>query len=294
MIEIINNNEKCDDLDLGGLKEECFDFSNFYELRNIISSESRSKVILHLYLYRNDLNNVETLKNKIKKSAPYILNSVRELEIMGLIKRANKIFYLTSKGNIITAIFIKLIENTYIFKKNDFWTVHNLKQIPFELLNHIYFLKDGKYIQSTNKDLKKPVREYLKLIKSSDDLNIIMPIFSKIHLDDIFKFTIKNNGSLKIISNEEIFNLIFDDYQNEIKTLLNKNKIEFWNINLDLEIFLTSSHNFSSLNLFFKDGHYDDSSLLLDKSIKGIEWGLKLFNHYKNKGTKLQLNKILE
>ncbi|MDR3222932.1 MAG: DUF1724 domain-containing protein [Methanobrevibacter sp.] len=292
MAEIMNSNEKCNDLNLDGLKEEPFDFSNFQELRTVISSESRSKILLQLYLNKSDLNNVETLKNKIKKPSPYILNSVRQLEIMGLIKRANKTFYLTSKGSIMAIIFLKLIENVYIFKKHNFWTTHNLKQIPSEFLNHVYFLKDGMYYHSTNNDLIKPLNEYLKLIRSSEDLNIIMPIFSKPHLDGIFKSTIKNKSTLKIIANEEIFNLIFKNYKKEIKILIKRDKIRFWKINLDLEIFLTNSSKFSSLNLFFKDGHYDDSNLLLDKSIKGIQWGLKLFNHYKNKGILIYLDRI--
>ncbi|MDR2829843.1 MAG: DUF1724 domain-containing protein [Methanobrevibacter sp.] len=294
MAQIMNNTQKCDDLDLGNLKEETFDFSNFQELRNIISSESRSKILLSLYLHRYDLNNVESLKNEVKKPSPYILNSVKQLEILGLIKRANKIFYLTSKGTIITIIFLKLIENIYIFKKNDFWTVHNLKQIPHEFLNHIYFLKDGKYVCSIANDLTIPIREYLKLIKSSKDLNIVIPIFSKTHLDEIFKSTIESKGNLKMVASKEIFNLIFNSYQEKIDFLIKKNKIELWMVNnFDLEIFLTNSSDFSLLSLFFRDGHYDNANLLLDKSTKGIEWGLKLFNYYKDKGTIIQLDKVL-
>ncbi|MDR2623111.1 MAG: DUF1724 domain-containing protein [Methanobrevibacter sp.] len=290
----VKTNEKCNDLDLDGLKEYSFDFSNFKELRDVISSESRSKILLCLYLYRNDLNNVETLKDKVRKPAPYILNSVKQLEIMGLIERSNKTFYLTSKGTIIAIIFLKLIENIYVFKRHDFWTVHNLKQIPYEFLNHVYFLKDGMYVHSMVSDLTKPVREYLRLIKSSNDLNVIMPIFSKVHLDEIFKFTIKNRGDLKMVVNEEIFDLIFNSYHEELDLLLRRNKLGFWRVDFDLRIFLTNSSKFSLLSLFFKDGHYDDSNLLLDRSTKGVEWGLKLFNHYKDKGVVIQLDKMLK
>ena len=34
-----------------------------------------------------------------------------------------------------------------------------------------------------------------------------------------------------------------------------------------------------SLTLFFKDGHYDDSQILIDKSQEGMKWGNLLYYH---------------
>ena len=50
-----------------------------------------------------------------------------------------------------------------------------------------------------------------------------------------------------------------------------------------LKLFLTSSENFMSLTLFFKDGHYDDSQILIGKTTDSIKWAEKLHSTYKNK-----------
>ena len=52
---------------------------------------------------------------------------------------------------------------------------------------------------------------------------------------------------------------------------------------MPINIFLTCSDEFISLTLFFKDGHYDDSQLLIDRSEEGATWGESLFEYYMGK-----------
>jgi predicted transcriptional regulator len=285
MHELIHKHKSFNNLKSNNLTENPFDFCNFREMRFIISSKPRSAVLL--YLCENGPTNIDILRDIIKKPSPFILNAIRDLETSDFIKRIYKTFYLTSKGKILGLTFFKLIENMYVLKKNDFWTCHNLKQIPYHSLKQLYFLKDGEYISSTNNDLTKATEKCLDLIKHSNELKIIMPIFSEIHLDAIFESMVKHEGKLEIITNKKIYNLIFNNYSKEIQILNEKNRISFWNIDFDLKIFLINSNKFSLLNLFFKDGDYDDSIYHLDDSCDGIEWGLNLFNCYKDTGTKI-------
>ena len=36
-----------------------------------------------------------------------------------------------------------------------------------------------------------------------------------------------------------------------------------------------------TLTLFFKDNHYDDSQMIIDKHKSGIKWSEELFGYYK-------------
>jgi predicted transcriptional regulator len=285
MNEKLYKNKLCDNSNFNNLTENLFDFSSFNEMKYIISSRSRSAVLL--YLCENGPTKIEILRNIIKKPTPFILKAIKDLETSEFIKRMYKTLYLTSKGKILGLTFFRLIENMYILEKDDFWTSHNLKQIPNHSLKQLYFLKDGEFISSTNDNLTKAVEKSLDLIKYSDELKIIIPVFSKIHLDAIFKFMVKNDGKLEIITNKKIFNLIYNSYSKEILSLNKKDRINFYNIDFDLKIFLINSNKFSILNLFFKNGDYDDSIYHLDKSSEGIKWGLNLFRYYKNKGIKI-------
>ena len=38
-----------------------------------------------------------------------------------------------------------------------------------------------------------------------------------------------------------------------------------------------------SLTLFFKDGHYDDSQILIGESENAKKWGIGIFKYYESK-----------
>lgn len=48
-----------------------------------------------------------------------------------------------------------------------------------------------------------------------------------------------------------------------------------------LKTFFNIGDEFMSLTLFFKDGHYDDSQILIDKTHEGLKWGALLYNQTK-------------
>jgi predicted transcriptional regulator len=48
----------------------------------------------------------------------------------------------------------------------------------------------------------------------------------------------------------------------------------------NLKLFLTCSDNFMSLSLFFKDGLYDDSQILIGKDKNAMKWALNLFKFF--------------
>ena len=62
--------------------------------------------------------------------------------------------------------------------------------------------------------------------------------------------------------------------------LLENEKVIFKVINFNLKIFLTYSEEFMSLTLFFKDGHYDDSQILIGKDENAIKWAKSLLKYY--------------
>ena len=74
---------------------------------------------------------------------------------------------------------------------------------------------------------------------------------------------------------EEILNSI---EENELlkKELISSNKVKIKCVERELKVFLTYSEEFMSLTLFFKDGHYDDSQLLIAKDKNAVKWAKTL------------------
>ena len=87
---------------------------------------------------------------------------------------------------------------------------------------------------------------------------------------------------LELIISEEILNSIKLNSSFK-KSLLENKKVKILCINQNLKLFLTCSHKFMSLTLFFKDGHYDDSQILIGESENAKKWGIGIFKYYESK-----------
>lgn len=251
----------------------------FKEMRYILTSTMRTKLIISLF---DKTKNIQELRNELDKPSATILHGLKELENLSYVKKLNKYYSLTSNGHILAVNLIKLIENWYSIKINKlFWDSHDLTGIPEKEIQNIYKLKNAECITSTTTDLSKALTSYIELISEADNLNIILPVFSEIHVDKIIDL-IENNSlkDVEIITTDDIINSIEDNskYKN---SFLNNKSVNIYVLENKLNIFLSMSNDFLSLTLFFNDGHYDDSQILIDRTKEGLDWGSELFNYYK-------------
>ena len=65
------------------------------------------------------------------------------------------------------------------------------------------------------------------------------------------------------------------------KSLLANNKVTVVETEYNPTLFLTFSDDFMTLTLFFKDEHYDDSQIIIDKSENALRWANELFEWYR-------------
>jgi predicted transcriptional regulator len=68
------------------------------------------------------------------------------------------------------------------------------------------------------------------------------------------------------------------------KLLLENKKVEIIETNEDPKLFLTYSEDFMTLTLFFEDGHYDDSQIIIGENKNAIKWAEELFSYYNKDG----------
>lgn len=250
----------------------------FRNVKYILTSSMRTKLLLAIY---EGSKNLEELRIELKKPSATILHGLKELENINLIKKSQKYYELTSNGYLLTTNMVKLIENWYAINKNKkFWNNHDLTDIPEEMLKNIYLLKEAEYENSTTSDLSNAFTKYIKLISESTELQIILPIYSENHFKHIIKLlNEKKFKKLELIVSKKIFKSI--KRNTELNNALLKNKkVKIKCVNYDLKLFLTCSNNFMSLTLFFKDGLYDDSQILIGKDKNAMKWALNLFRFF--------------
>ena len=277
----------------------------FKDIKYILTSSMRAKLLLALYEIPK---NLDELRNELKKPSATILHGLKELETINLVRKAQKYYELTSNGYLLTTNMIKLIENWYSLGKSEvFWDNHDLSDIPDEIIKNIYLLKDAEYVNSTTSDLSIAFNKYIKSISNAETLHIILPIYSENHFKHFINLL--NDGKLKkleLIISEEIFNSIkakeslqnereqlnedererrrefaaIENKLNKREDLLENKKVNLTIIKTNLKIFLTYSKEFMSLTLFFKDGHYDDSQILIGRDENSIKWAEYLIKFY--------------
>lgn len=250
----------------------------FSGLKYILTSGMRSKLLLTIY---ENPKNLDDLRNELKKPSATILHGLKELENSNLVKKVHKYYELTSNGYLITTNMIKLIENWYSVNKGKlFWNNHDLSGIPDDMLKNIYLLKNARYVNSTTSDLSNAMNAYLAQISQARKLKIILPIYSENH----FKHLIKLLDGTKLESLELVISEELERFMNQNEyfknSLLNNEKVKIKIIKRKIKIFLTFSEEFVCLTLFFKDGHYDDSQLLIANDNDALKWALTLSTYY--------------
>ena len=254
-------------------KSQTHEFKN---VKYILTSSMRTLILVVLYNNRKNLNEI---RDELKKPSATILHGLKELEENNLIKKDRKYYELTSNGYLLATNIIKLIDNWYSIEKNKyFWNSHDLSGIPENLLNKLYLLKDAQFISSTTSDLSNAFNTYIELISTSPELTIMFPIYSENHLKHLIRLL--KNGNLKqltLLINTEIFQTITKSRYLK-KSLIENEKVKIIETDENFKIFLTFCRDFMTLTLFFKDNHYDDSQIIIDKHQSAIKWSKDLFD----------------
>ena len=111
--------------------------------------------------------------------------------------------------------------------------------------------------------------EWFKTQLTGLDLNYILLYYnSELCIPSLYKFP--SDSIYNSIDNNELFK----------KELLQNKKVNVIIISKPVTIFLTQSKEFMSLTLFFKDGHYDDSQILIAYDNNAKKWALSLWKFY--------------
>lgn len=250
----------------------------FSGLKYILTSEMRSKLLLTIY---DDSKNLDDLRNELKKPSATILHGLKELENNNLVRKVQKYYELTSNGYLITTNMIKLIENWYSVNKSKlFWNNHDLSDMPDDALKNMYLLKNAEYVNSTTSDLSNAFNAYIKQISKARKLKIILPIYSENHFRHLITLLDGNElECLELVISEELENAM---RQNEYikQSILENEKVRIKTIKHNVKLFLTISDEAVCLTLFFKDGHYDDSQILIATDDEALKWALNLSAYY--------------
>ncbi|SFL34728.1 Predicted transcriptional regulator, contains HTH domain [Methanobrevibacter olleyae] len=260
-------------------------YDNFINVRFLLVSEMRPRLLLMLLGSNNNLN---TLRKELGKPSASVLHGLNELESLNLIKKNFKNYSLSSKGVLYALALKKLFRDLYIFKTHvDFWKSHSIESIPVEYFKSSYLLKDSVFVESDEEDLSRSLNKTLKLLSSCEDMKIILPIFLEDHLEIILENLERDNSLILITTDEVLKSLKESNYYEKLHKFSKNNQLTIRKVEYELKIFLTVCDNAMALNLFFIDGLFDNSCVIFNEKAEGVDWANQLFKFYLKRSNKI-------
>lgn len=246
-------------------------------MRFILTSDMRTNLLLELF---DSEQNVESLKANLNKSHGSILRGLKELIEKDLVYKSEKSFFLSSTGFLITLNIISLFNNSASIENNaEFFKKHSIDRLGNPFFKKLYIWKNAQLIESTSVEFVKTINVYSEKLACSSNINIILPVYSKVFINIFVKSLIKNDGTLNLITNEIILDLINEsDVEGIFQKLAGEGKINVFLSKNDFKVFFTATDIFSSLFLFFDENHFDDGEMLLIED--NIDDSLALFDSY--------------
>lgn len=259
-----------------------FTSQSYDSIKYILNSEIRLNILLEL---TQKPSNVEDLQKILKKQETNILRSLRELEELNLIeKNNNKKYSLTSSGYLACRNLEVFIENWMVSDKfNKYWNTHILNSIPIQFSRYLYLWKDATLINADSISYAKTLEIFKEKISNQKNLRIILPIFSKYHMEAIINSLENNDGYLELITSKNIYDKILEsEFSNKFKKLKENDQIKTYITDDDIhQIFYTIVDDCALLTLFYNDGIYDDSSILVDEKKENALIHKIIFEDYK-------------
>ena len=267
------------------IKSEFFDrqrdLEDFTMLKFLVASEIRLKLLFSLY---ESSKSIKELESEFNKKSGNISRGLNELRDCNLITRlSNKRYVITSTGFLVAKNLENLMVNfENIDNNSSFWENHSLKSIPNKFLKELSFFNDSEVVKSNITEFAKPINVYLKNIKLSNDICIILPVYSKIFMDAIYDSIIMHDGHLDLITTKNILDLIVkSDSDRYFRSLVRDKKIDYYIVDDIANIFFTSTDTFTSLYLFFDDVVFDSSEMLFNNGESILGDSRRFYESYK-------------
>ena len=250
-------------------------------LKFLVASELRLKLLFSLY---ESTKSMKELESEFNKKSGNISRGLNELKGCSLITRlSNKKFAITSTG-FLAAKNLEYLMDTFanIDKNASFWENHSLKSIPNNYLKQLSFFNDSEVVKSNITEFAKPINMYLKNIKLSKDICMILPVYSKIFMDAIYDSIIMHDGHLDLITTKNILDLIVkSDSDRYFRSLVRDKKIDYYIVDDVANIFFTTTDTFTSLYLFFDDVVFDSSEMLFNDDEFILKDAKRFYESYK-------------
>lgn len=242
-------------------------------------SEKRENLLL---LLLNGPADIKKINSILDVSSSSILPQIKKLKESGLVhKDDNGTYELTTIGRLIVENMKPLSSMLKIFDKSDlFWDDRELCTIPEKLLNKIGDLGEIELIVPDLDHMYEIPEQLISNTKDAQKMNAMVSFF---HPDfpRFYQDMTKRKVALDLIVTDSVFERMQNDYEEEMKAILEAGNTTFLVCNDDLRPpTFNVTEKCAYISFFNIQGRYDHQDIITHDD-SAVNWCKELFSYYR-------------
>jgi predicted transcriptional regulator len=262
-------------------------------IHSLYSSRLKIQILLTLLHSKASLSRLREVTGSTSQA---LIPKIRNIENQGLIEAVNYEYILTPLGKAVAMNvegFVQLMGG--INQHRNFFTIHDLTDLPESLLCRIGDLYNSETKQDTSTDMFFVYSNYLEILKDAAYIHTLSSVASP-SLARILAEKVVSGIPGELVVNEQVIELLTKEpYASNMQGLAGYPNFSVWVTSENLRVGLTVTDKYLSLGLFKKGTNlYDSSSDLFSGDPRAVDWGESLFRYYKERSTKLDLTTLFE
>ena len=242
-------------------------------LRALTGSSTRGKILLAL---RDGPMQIRPLSEAVGTSTSTVAHSIAAMQEE--IAKEGTTYHLTNLGMIRAEALDRLLSCLIALDENAaFWQGHDISGIPAGLLADIGLLRGGQCIQD-NGFVMKSLDGFLRETSKAKHMRAVSPVIAPGHAE-LIAGLVEAGAEVHLILTSEIMALVPPE---QLGGLLAASNFHLYQIDGEVKTAFTVADDMLSLGLYLPGGKYDTNQDLVCHGQAVVEWGMRLFNHYKN------------
>ncbi len=263
---------------MGSTASERYDLAES-DLKSFTRSSMRTKIMLSLM---EKEKTASELTRDFDSRTSTILHSIKDLIENNLVDKTTRGYALTNMGRIQALILDELVGTIITLNKySEFWLSHDMSGIPVELQKKIFMLGQSEVLRDSPETPLKSFEYFVQELSTSREIYGISP-YTVTGYSDAIANPVHNGAKVEIILTDPVMNVIISEHKDILKELMLHENFKLYRIDRDVRVAFTVTESFLNLGLNRIDGSFDISGDLIAKGKSAVEWGLMLFNYYRN------------
>ncbi|MFA5377757.1 MAG: transcriptional regulator FilR1 domain-containing protein [Dehalococcoidia bacterium] len=247
-------------------------------LRALTGSSTRAKILLAI---RDGPMPIRPLSGVVGASTSTVAHSIAAMREE--ICRDGGAYRLTNLGMIRAEALDRLLSCLIALDENAaFWQGHDISGIPASLLADIGLLSGGQCVQD-NGFVMKSLDGFLWETSKAKHMWAVSPVIAPGHAE-LIAGLVEAGAEVHLILTSEIMALLD---QEQLKSLLAASNFHLYQIDQEVKTAFTVADDMLSLGLYLPSGKYDTNQDLVCHGQAAVEWGMRLWEYYKSKATKI-------